>query len=271
MDLQTEWVSLQRDGKSFSSYLARPRAAKGPLPGVIVIMEIWGTDPHMLDLTERFASAGYVAMCPDLYSYGGKAPAAAPERIEAIKRFMDSLPPGSWQDAAARDAAMAKLPPDERDAIAATRALVFGPKDTDGFVANLRAAATFLRAHPAVAGRRIGSTGYCMGGGLSLLLACREPSLAAASIYYGSNPPAAEIAAIRCPVRGFYGELDTRITGRVPELAAAMQEAGKDFESKVYPGAPHAFFNDTRASYHPEAARDAWARTLAFFAQTLSV
>ena len=48
-----------------------------------------------------------------------------------------------------------------------------------------------------------------------------------------------------------------------------MKEAGKSFEYHIYPGAPHAFFNDTRDNYREEAARDAWRRVLAFFGETL--
>jgi carboxymethylenebutenolidase len=109
-----------------------------------------------------------------------------------------------------------------------------------------------------------------MGGGLSARLACGDPELAAAVIFYGASPEADHLAALVCPVLGFYGGEDPRITGAVPALAAAMEAAGKDFEWHVYLGAAHAFFNDTRRAYDVDAARDAWARALGFFARTLS-
>ncbi len=63
-----------------------------------------------------------------------------------------------------------------------------------------------------------------------------------------------------------YGELDTRITGGVPETEAAMKKYGKSYEYKVFAGARHAFFSDdSPRSYHPEAAKEAWGRTLEFF------
>ena len=65
---------------------------------------------------------------------------------------------------------------------------------------------------------------------------------------------------------GFYGADDTRITAAVPGFAEAMRRAGVAFEYHIYPDAPHAFFNDTRRSYRADAARDAWARCLMFFA-----
>ena len=109
-----------------------------------------------------------------------------------------------------------------------------------------------------------------MGGGLSAQLACAEPELAAAVIFYGASPAQDDLGGLRCPVLGFYGGEDPRITATVPGLAAAMEAAGKSYEWHVYAGAPHAFFNDTRRSYDVGAARDAWARLLGFFAEHLA-
>jgi carboxymethylenebutenolidase len=68
---------------------------------------------------------------------------------------------------------------------------------------------------------------------------------------------------------GIYGGKDRAVTEAVPAFADAMAAAGKRFDHRVYPGAPHAFFNDTRPSYRVRASRDAWARTLAFLAEQL--
>jgi carboxymethylenebutenolidase len=70
-------------------------------------------------------------------------------------------------------------------------------------------------------------------------------------------------------VRGFYGQEDPRIVEGLPAFEQALDGAGVDYELRIYPGTGHAFFNDTRPSYGPEAARDAWARMLAFLAETL--
>jgi carboxymethylenebutenolidase len=69
---------------------------------------------------------------------------------------------------------------------------------------------------------------------------------------------------------GFYGGLDARINAGLPAFAEAMGTAGKAFEHQVYDGAAHAFFNDTRPSYHVGAARDAFARVLEFFRRNLA-
>jgi carboxymethylenebutenolidase len=146
---------------------------------------------------------------------------------------------------------------------------LFGRRDPEEQLSTLVHAVQALRDDPACDGNA-GCVGFCMGGNLSARLAARYESLGAAVVFYGSPPPAEEIPAIRCPVLGFYGGDDTRITSAVPAFAEAMAAAGVSFEHHVYSGAPHAFFNDTRRSYHPEAARDASARCLLFFARHLS-
>ncbi|MES1210379.1 MAG: alpha/beta fold hydrolase, partial [Pseudomonadota bacterium] len=150
-------------------------------------------------------------------------------------------------------------------------AVAFAGARRDDHLATLRAAAAYLRTErQETRGQKLGTVGFCMGGGLSGLLACRDPDLAAAVIFYGAAPPAAEIPAIRCPVLGFYGGHDQRLMGQLPALVAAMDGAGKSFQHHVYPDAGHAFFNDGRISYDVNAARDAFARTLMFLQAALA-
>jgi len=119
---------------------------------------------------------------------------------------------------------------------------------------------------------RIGSVGFCMGGGLSLQLACRNQELAAAAIFYGRNPtPIDLVKNIRCPILCNYAGADMGITEQdINLLKQTLVKYGKQFDIKVYPGAPHAFFNDTGERYSPEAAKDAWERTLKFFNKYLN-
>lgn len=132
---------------------------------------------------------------------------------------------------------------------------------------DLKGAFDYLQSLEYVQQKRIGSIGFCMGGGLSLLLACRNRELAAAVVFYGRNPsPIDLVKNIQCPVLGNYAGADMAIKeSDINLLKEAMTKYGKVFDIKVYPGAPHAFFNDTRESYRPEAAKDAWKRTLGFF------
>lgn len=272
MQLRREWIRYPAAGQPVPAYLVRPARAASPLPAVLVIQEIWGVDRHIQDVAERFATAGYVALAPDLYGRGGERPAElAPERMDAVKVFLDGLPPAAWGDEQARQAALDALPAGRRQEVSATLATLFRPdRDLAQYTADLRAAAAFVRSLPASAERRLGSCGFCLGGALSWRLANSEPHMAAAVVYYGAGPEPDDVGVSHCPVLGLYGGEDHHVTDRVPALQAALQAAGRSFEPRVYARAPHAFFNDTRSSYQPEAARDAWARTLAFLNAALT-
>ncbi len=275
MELMNEWVSYDGPAGSVAAYLARPTAASDPLPAVVVIQEIWGVDGHIQDVADRVAGAGYVALAPDLYSAGGgRPPALAVERVDAAKAFLNTIPPAEWMtvlgDDQRRAQALDKLPDGEGERVGETLGTLFGgARDPERHLGVLQGAVAFLDSHPACTGRAIGSVGFCLGGGLSALLACEEPRLGAAVVFYGASPSAERAASIGCPLRGFYGREDPRIVGGLPDFEAALREADADHELRIYPDTGHAFFNDTRPSYRQEAARDAWARTLGFFATRL--
>jgi carboxymethylenebutenolidase len=114
---------------------------------------------------------------------------------------------------------------------------------------------------------RLGMVGFCFGGGVTWQAATQMPELRAAVPFYGPPPPADQVPNIQAAVLAIYGGLDTRITSTLPTMQAAMDAAGKIFELVVYDDADHAFHNDTGTRYNPEAARDAWARTIAWFGQ----
>jgi carboxymethylenebutenolidase len=136
---------------------------------------------------------------------------------------------------------------------------------------DLNGAFNHLKTLSYVRGNRIGSVGFCMGGGLSFLLACHNRELAACTIFYGRNPSPIELVKnLKCSILGNYAGADMAITeSDINLLKQTLTKYGKKFDIKVYPGAPHAFFNDTRESYRPEAAKDAWQRTLKFFNEQL--
>jgi carboxymethylenebutenolidase len=222
-------VSYKSGTETVSGLLALPEGT-GPFPAVVVIHEWWGLDNWVKDQARALAKEGYAALAVDLYR--GKAT----DKQEEAHQLMSGMP----QDRALRD---------------------------------LKAAVAFLKARKDVRGDRIGSIGWCMGGKFSLLLAAEEPSLAAAVAYYGAPPTdAATIARIKAPVLGNFGAEDK---GPSPEqvkaFEAAMKGAGKTVDVKVYPGAGHAFANPNNPwkGYRADAAKDAWARTVAFFARYL--
>jgi carboxymethylenebutenolidase len=216
-------------GVNVSGYLSAPEGA-GKSPAVVVIHENRGLNDHTRDVARRFASEGFVALAPDLLSRkGGTGTMESPDKA---REALSTIAPG--------------------DAL------------TD-----LKASLTFLDKHAKVRGGRLSSVGFCWGGARSFLLAAEEPRLRAAVVFYGSAPPAEKLAQVRAPVLGLYGETDERITSQVPAVAEALKKHGKSFEYKIYPGAGHAFFNDTGERYNAEAARDAFARTLAFLREHL--
>jgi carboxymethylenebutenolidase len=142
----------------------------------------------------------------------------------------------------------------------------------DRAIRDLEAAFDYLASRPDVDAKRIGSIGWCMGGGYSLQLAIHEPKLAACVVNYGALPTdSADVAKIRAPMLGNFGADDRGITpADVQAFQAAMKKAGKSFDAKIYDGAGHGFENpNNKAGYRPAAADDAWQRTLNFLHSTL--
>lgn len=142
----------------------------------------------------------------------------------------------------------------------------------DRGVRDLKAAFDYLASRRDVNPQKIGSVGWCMGGGYSLLLAENEPELAACLVNYGAMPSdPAIIDKIHAPVLGNFGADDHGITpDDVRAFEKAMKAAGKSINVKIYDGAGHAFENpNNKDGYRPEAAQDAWERMVTFLAKTL--
>ncbi len=222
-------ATYRGEAGTLSGYLARPRDTERH-PGVIVIHENRGLTEHIKDVARRFAKAGYAALAPDLLSRIGGT-----EKFTDIDELRSSL---------------RTIPP-------------------EAFIADLDAALDYLQGLPCVHPDRLGVTGFCFGGGLTWRLLTKRQDLKAGVPFYGAAPPAEDVPRIKAAVLAIYGELDERINASIPDLEKAISESGVGYEKLMYPGATHAFHNDTGANYHPEAAKDAWTRTLAHFAQHL--
>lgn len=202
---------------------------EGPWPAVVVIQEWWGLNDNIRDTADRFAREGFVALAPDLY-YGETA--AEPDD--------------------ARKLAMALEYPDALRVI--------------------QAAINHLIADEDVSPKIIGLVGFCMGGGLAWHGAAKLEGVGAAVPCYGGGPEMtpAEAAGISAPVLAIYGELDGGVSPEVArQRSELMDAAGVRHETVIYPGAQHAFMNDRRPVYHPEAAEDAWRRIVTLFRETL--
>jgi carboxymethylenebutenolidase len=239
MEITTTTIRLRaRDGE-MKCHQAQPRGQR-KFPAVIVVMEAFGLNDHIKDVTERIAAEGYVAIAPDLY-YRESPNVVGYDHLQAAIGLMQRL-------------------------------------DTEKVIADLRNVITHLKAQNFVNGDRIGITGFCMGGTIAFLAACKFPTeIKAAVPFYGGgiagDSPTAPLNAageLLAPVLCFFGERDPYIPlTQVQKIEDTLRALGKSFEVKVYPGADHGFFCDDRASYHPEAARDAWEKTQAWFATHL--
>jgi carboxymethylenebutenolidase len=142
--------------------------------------------------------------------------------------------------------------------------------DMAAAVEEIGSAIEFLLGQEYVAGDKAGVVGFCMGGRLALMTALADENVGAAVPFYGQPLTPEEAAGVKAPVLGLYGAEDQGIpVADVEAMGAALTAAGIDNEIHVYAGAPHAFFNDTRQSYRPEAAADAWERTLGWFGKYL--
>lgn len=136
---------------------------------------------------------------------------------------------------------------------------------------DLTGAVRCLQGMGEVSPKRVGCIGFCMGGSMTLALAAATPDVAAAAPFYaGFQPGADEIARIQAEMFCAFGADDQGIPrDRVQAFEDTLKSTGRNAVVKVYDGAPHSFFNDTKESYRPDAARDAWSQSLALFRRTL--
>lgn len=269
MQIAYTWTTINGNSHDLCAYEVRPAQVSAPLPGILVLQEVFGVDRHIRDVCDRLAMAGYHAIAPSLRAQSSSPSSLCDEGPGEVEAFLDRQPPTVWFDRSARRQALDLLPADERARVEVQLAAYLRPdRPWSDYLADGKRAIAWLRNGPSK-GRKVGAMGFCMGGALCGQLAAVEPSLAAAVVFYGFAPPLEAAPAIACPMLGIYADTDVRVNATVPAFAHAMTKACKPFESETYAGASHAFFNDTRTSYNVDAARAAWARTLEWFAATL--
>ncbi len=218
-------VEFPSNGTTGSGYFAP--AAGGSGPGLIVIQEWWGMVPHIRDVADRFAAAGFSALAPDLY-HGETT-----------------------------------TEPDEAGKLMMALNLEQAAKDMSGAI-------SYLQSSDAVSSTGVGVVGFCMGGGLAMMLAAQQPDdVVACAPFYGLIPweqAEPDWAAVGARIRGHFAELDGFFgPDRARELEAKLQGLGKDASFRIHPGVDHAFFNDDRPEvYDAEAAASAFADTVGF-------
>ena len=219
-------VEFPSNGNTAAGYLALP--ASTPAPGVLVLQEWWGLNPQIKGVADRLAAEGFVALAPDLYH----GELAEHNEMDKAGHLMSSLP----QDRAARD---------------------------------MGGAVDYLLASDKVSGGKVGAIGFCMGGVMALLVsALQGDKIGAAVPFYGAplvDEP--DWSGLTAPVQGHFAESDDFFgPGAVNALADKLRGMGKDVTIHVYPGAGHAFLNETNplGTYNPEAAKTAWDRSVGF-------
>ena len=184
-----------------------------------------------------------------------------------VKQQADSLAAHGYV-ALAPDLYNGKVAYDE----ATAHQLMSGLVEEDG-MATLHAAADFLRSRQDVRANALGVIGWCMGGTYAIRLAAADPGIRACVMYYGA--PLTDPVAIRGLQAAVLGNFGAEDKGLSPEqlnkFEAALREAGKKVDLKIYPGAGHAFanVNNPWGGYRPAAAKDAWARTVVFLEMEL--
>jgi len=208
---------------------------KDKAPVVIVISEIFGLSDWIRGVADQLAKDGFIAVAPDFIS--GKGPNG-----------------GGTESVGSRDQVVAlirSVTPDDQ-------------------VAVLNATREFALKIPAANGK-IGTVGFCWGGGASFNYATAQPALNAAAVYYGTSPATEKLAAIKAPVMGFYGGSDARVTSTVQPAADEMKKLGKPYEPHVYDGAGHGFLRQQNGQdgANMKASEQAWPAMLAFFRQHL--
>src|SRR5450432_659082 len=214
----SEWVDLKHGDRTIKAFVVYPEI-KTKAPAVLVIHEIFGLTDWAKNLADELATAGYIAIVPDLLSAPGKDTQSYPDQSAAIK--------------AVSELQASQIFPD------------------------LDAAADYATKLPACTGA-LAVTGYCWGGGWSFKYANHNPHLKAAFVFYGTGPETAvDATKIACRVYGFYGEDDARVNATIPKAKEIMKAAGKTYEPVIYPGAGHGFMRAGEAPDASEANRKA--------------
>jgi len=224
-----EYINVKHGNREVNCFITYPEV-KDKATAVIVIHEIFGLTDWARSVTDELAEAGYIAIAPDLL--WGSAPGGG-GTAELVKS-------GNEVGQAIR-----KLPPDQ-------------------ITADLNAVADYVAKLPSCNGKVV-VVGFCWGGGQSFRFATTNQNLKAALVFYGIGPDqAADLARIPCPVYGFYGGNDSRVTATVARTTELMKEAKKTYEPVTYEGAGHGFM---RAGEAPDASAankkahdDAWQR-----------
>lgn len=210
-----EWIEVKNGSRAVKAFVTYPEI-KDKAPVVVLIHEIFGMTDWVQLMADELAERGFIVVAPDLLSGMG--------------------PGGGRTDSIAEDKV--------REAISGLPA--------DQITGDLNACVDYALTIPSGNGK-VAVAGFCWGGGQSFRFATNNAKIQAAFVFYGPPPASADLAKIKAPVYGFYGENDNRINATIPDTEKAMTTAGKTYEPVIYKGAGHGFM---RAGQAPEASTD---------------
>ena len=225
------WVSVPVEGATeMRMFVVRP-TGKGPHRAIIVMQEAFGVNSHIRDVTGRFAREGFLAVAPELFHRTGTGVEGRYDAFAEMKPHFSAL-------------------------------------TTEGIVADAKAAFRWVVSQRDVDAARVASIGYCLGGRAAFLANSSLPLAAGVSYYAGGMPSVIDrVDTVHGPHTFFWGGRDTHITAEHKQAVVdGFTRAGKSFTNVEFSQADHGFFCDQRSAYEPNAAREAWALTLAFLA-----
>ena len=228
-----EFITLSVQGNEMDAYIALPEG-EGTFPGIILLQEAFGVTQHIRNIAERFCEEGYAVIAPDLFHRTAKRLEVGYGDFASAKPHFDAI-------------------------------------TNDGLEADLKACYDWMQEQGNVDHQKIGSVGFCLGGRVSFLANAVLPLAAGVSYYGGGLDTLADKAVdLHAPHLFFWGGKDTHILPEnIDRIINAVKSAGKDYTSTVISYADHGFNCDERSSYHPLAAKEAWATTLQFFENRL--
>lgn len=228
--MKTQTLTLQvSDGTSMQAHTIFPEG-KGPFPGILLIQEAFGVNGHIRRVGARLAQEGYAVIAPEMFHRS-----AAPGLEIPYGDFSLVMPH-------------------------------FQALTLEGMTKDLEATYAWLHAQAEVDKEKIGAIGFCLGGRVAFIANAVLPLQAAVSYYGGSLDQVASMAPGLSGAHLFvWGGLDKHITQEVRDkVIGAVTQAGKPHASIVFSYADHAFNCDDRPSFHPQAAKEAWALSMAF-------
>lgn len=226
-------------GRSIPAAFFPVPGASAPRPGVLLVHELLGLTSEMRRLASEFSAAGFVTLAPDFLHGLGPRPFCMARFARGIGRAGRGRP-----------------------------------------YRQLEAARRWLADRPEVAGRPIGVAGFCIGGGFALLYAAGA-EVEVVAPFYPAVPDAAALRGV-CPVVASFGGRDAIFGAGAARLERSLTDRGVEHDVRTYPDAGHGFMArydgltgwlgrrlPMRLGHDPDAAADAWNRTIAFFARHL--